>query len=364
MPGIAAFLSFLVTVLFMFALRPVAFSVRLVDVPGGRKRQGITVPVIGGIAMGIGLATGTTLVGTPPSWTPVLIGVALLIIVGAIDDRFDLPANVRLIAQSCAALLVVFASGIEITHLGEFLGYRLILDDWGVPFTILLVITLVNAFNLIDGLDGLAGGLALLGLTIMALLGLGAPLFPLATVAASVVAGYLLFNLPLGVNRVVRTFMGDAGSTALGLIIAAVGIDLTQGMHPVVSPSIGLWFVAVPVFDLFASIVRRLLNRRSPFKPDHGHLHHVLVDGGLSGRATLIVILGLAVLYSAIGLVGDMLAIDDAVMLLLWFAAGVAHYQMQRFPQTVIAPVAAFRRIFSPEFVEQLTTEDEPASET
>jgi UDP-GlcNAc:undecaprenyl-phosphate GlcNAc-1-phosphate transferase len=338
--AVAAFLSFVVTVLFMFALRPVALAFGLVDVPGGRKKHGDTVPVIGGIAMSIGLGAGTSLVPRPESWAPILLGVYLLVVVGTIDDRFDLPANVRLIAQSCAALLVVFASGIVVASVGDFSGYHAGLGLFAAPFTILFVVTLVNAFNLIDGLDGLAGGLALLSLIVMAFVSVTTPWFALVAVAASVVAGYLLFNLPLGANRPVRSFMGDAGSTSLGLIVATVGVYLSQGSTPVLSPVIGLWLVAVPVFDLFTTIVRRLLRKRSPFTPDHEHLHHVLVDNGLSRCYTLVVILGLGALFAAVGLVGAFVDLDDGIMLALWFAAGVLFYQIQRFPRVVVAAVS------------------------
>jgi UDP-GlcNAc:undecaprenyl-phosphate GlcNAc-1-phosphate transferase len=338
--AVAAFLSFVVTVLFMFALRPVAFAIGLVDVPGGRKRHGAAVPVIGGIAMSIGLGVGSALTARPMSWPPILIGAYLLVFVGTIDDRFDLPPNVRLIAQSCAALLVALASGIVVTSLGNFFGHQAGLGPLAVPFTIMFVVTLVNAFNLIDGLDGLAGGLAFLSLVVMALVSRGA----LGAVSASVVAGYLLFNLPLGVNSGVRAFMGDAGSTVLGLIVAAFGIYLTQGPTALVSPTTGLWFVAVPVFDLFATIVRRLLSKRSPFAPDHEHLHHVLADNGLSRRYTLVLMLGLAVVFSAVGLIGDMLAVDDGIMLALWLGAGVLYYQLLRFPKRVVAAAFWLRR--------------------
>ena len=331
--AVAAFISFVVTVLFMFALRPVAFAVGLVDVPGGRKRHGAAVPVIGGIAMSIGLGVGSALVARPMSWPPILIGVYLLVFVGTVDDRFDLPANVRLIAQSCAALLVALASGIVVTSLGDFFAYQAGLGPLAVPFTIMFVVTLVNAFNLIDGLDGLAGGLAFLSLVVMTLVSQGS----LGAVMVSVVAGYLLFNLPLGVNSAVRAFMGDAGSTMLGLLIAVFGIYVTQGPTPSVSPTIGLWFVAVPVFDLFATIVRRLLSNRSPFAPDHEHLHHVLADNGLSRRYTLVVMLGLAAVFAGVGLLGDMFSVDDGIMLPLWLATGVLYYQMLRFPRHVVA---------------------------
>jgi UDP-GlcNAc:undecaprenyl-phosphate/decaprenyl-phosphate GlcNAc-1-phosphate transferase len=361
---VAVFLTFVVTVLFMFVLRPLAFAVGLVDLPGGRKRHGVPVPVIGGIAMSIGLGFGTTLVSQPESWSPILLGVYLLAVVGTIDDRFDLPANVRLIAQSCAALLVIFASGVAVLELGEFFGYTLSLGGLTVPFTILFVLTLVNAFNLTDGIDGLGGGLALLSLLAMGALCLGTPAFALVTVAASVVAGYLLFNLPLGVNSAVRSFMGDAGSTALGLIIATMGIYLTQGEMRVVAPAVGLWLVAVPIFEFFTTIVRRLLSHRSPFTPDHEHLHHVLAEHGLSRRATLVLILGLAALCAAVGILGHISGVADSIMVALWLVAGTAYYQLLRYPRAAVAAALWLQRPDTVEFGRDLGSERGSTSKT
>src|SRR5262245_53694114 len=122
---VAVFVAFVVTVVFVFALRPLAIAVGLVDVPGGRKRHDVPVPIIGGIAMSIGLGFGTSLVDHPSFWDPTLLGVYLLVVVGTIDDRFDLPANVRLIAQTCAALLVALASDIQVHQLGAPLFFEL-----------------------------------------------------------------------------------------------------------------------------------------------------------------------------------------------------------------------------------------------
>lgn len=336
MTVVTAFLSFIVTVMCMLVFRPVAAAVGLVDVPGGRKRHDEPVPIIGGIGMSIGLGVGTTLVPHPEFWNPTLLGVYLLVIVGTVDDRFDLPPNVRLVAQSCAALLAVLASGTVVTSLGEPLFFRVGLGVFAVPFTVLFVITVINAFNLIDGIDGLSGGLALLALVSMTIIGIGTPVFDLVVIAVAVVAGYLVFNLPFEFNRSVRTFMGDAGSTALGLIIATTGVYLSQGATPRISPVIGLWLIAVPVFDLFATIVRRALEGRSPFAPDHEHLHHLLPQHGLSRRETLAWMLAVAFLFASVGVVGDMLGAPDGVLLLMWLGAGAFYYGMMRRPALVV----------------------------
>ena len=301
------------------------------------------VPLIGGIAMSIALGFGTTLVVHPEFWNPSILGIYLLVVVGTVDDRFDLPPNVRLIAQSCAAMLVVFASGITITSLGAPLFFNLPLGILSVPFTLLFIMTLINAFNLTDGIDGLAGGLALLSLVAMAIVGINTDVFGLIVLLIAVVLAFLIFNFPLRVVQPVRTFMGDAGSTFLGLAIASIGVWLSQGIEPRVAPVVGLWFVAVPVFDLFSTIIRRAAEGKSPFAPDHGHLHHVLVDSGLSRRATLAWMLILAGICVVIGVLGDRFDVPDGVMLIGWFVAGTVYYQMLRNPKVVVALIGGVR---------------------
>lgn len=341
MTVVGVFLAFIVTVVFLFALRPVAVAVGLVDVPGGRKRHGAAVPVIGGVAMSVGLGFGSSIVEHPEFWNPALLGIYLLVAIGVIDDRFDLPANVRLIAQTCASLLVVFAANIVVTHLGAPFFFELPLGMSAPIFTVLFILTLINAFNVIDGIDGLAGGLALLALGALAIIGTGSSVFGLTMLLAAVVAGFLLFNLPLGFNRSVRTFMGDAGSTFLGLAIASIGIALCQGPDARMSPTIGLWLIAVPCFDLFAAVVRRLMEGKSPFAPDHEHLHHVLMEQGLSSRATLVVMLSLATFFGSIGVAGNALAVPDGLMVVGWFVAFAFYYQLMRRAETVVTMIGS-----------------------
>jgi UDP-GlcNAc:undecaprenyl-phosphate GlcNAc-1-phosphate transferase len=337
MAVIAALLAFVVTILFMFALRPVATAVGLVDVPGGRKRHGAPIPLIGGIAMSVGLGIGASLTSHPDFWDPLILGIFLLVAVGTVDDRFELPASVRLIAQSCAALLLVFGAEIVVLDLGAPFFFELPLGAFAVPFTLLFFVTIINAFNVIDGMDGLAGGLSFLSLIALAIIGVETDVFVLAILLASVVAGFLLFNFPLGrINKPVRSFMGDAGSTFLGLSIAAIGIWLTQSEAAPLSPTIGLWLVAVPVFDLFSAVIRRVMEGHSPFAPDHEHLHHVLVASGLSNRATLVLMLSLATVFAFIGLVGVAVEVPDGIMVVAWFATLTLYYQTMRRPAYLI----------------------------
>lgn len=341
---VGALLAFFVTILFMFALRPVAAAAGLVDVPGGRKRHGAPVPVIGGVAMCIGLGFGSTLVSRSEFWNPTILAICLLVAVGVIDDRFDLPPNVRLIAQACASLIVVFGAGTRVENLGSPFFFNLPLGALGGIFSVLFIMTVINAFNVIDGIDGLAGGLALLSLVATAIIGAGTETFALSVLMSAVVTGYLLFNLPLGFNFSVRTFMGDAGSTFLGFGIAAIGIGLSQGTTPRMAPVIGLWLIAVPVFDLFSAVMRRMVEGKSPFSPDHEHLHHVLTVNGLPPRTTLVFMLTLAAVLGAIGVLGDLFEVNEGIMCSAWLGCGVLYYQMMRRPAFVVRAVSTCHR--------------------
>jgi UDP-GlcNAc:undecaprenyl-phosphate/decaprenyl-phosphate GlcNAc-1-phosphate transferase len=330
---VGAFLAFVVTVVFLFVLRPVAEEVGLVDVPGGVKRHDDDVPLIGGIAMAVGLGFGSSLIGAPEFWQPVLLAVYLLVAVGTVDDRHQLPPSVRLVAHSCAAMLVVLGAGVIVAHLGSPLFFQLPLGVFATVFSVLFIITLINAFNIIDGLDGLAGGLALVALLAGALITFGTDLFGLVMLLLAVVGGFLIFNLPIPVNRRVRVFMGDAGSTSLGLAIAAVGIAMSQAPEVAMAPVVGLWLIAVPVFDIFSAVVRRLAEGRSVFEPDHDHMHHVLIDQGMSRRAALVVMLGIAAVFALVGVIGHGVGTSDGALLLAWLSAGVLYYQVMRHPE-------------------------------
>jgi UDP-GlcNAc:undecaprenyl-phosphate/decaprenyl-phosphate GlcNAc-1-phosphate transferase len=344
MTVIGAFLALIVTIVFLFVLRPVAEEVGLVDVPGGVKRHDARVPLIGGIAMAVGLGFGSSLVGAPEFWQPVLLGVYLLVAVGTVDDRHQLPPRVRLIAQSCAAMLVVLGADLAVAHLGAPFFFELPLGAFATLFSVLFIVTVINAFNIVDGLDGLGGGLAFIALLGCALIGFGTDLFILVMLVLAVVAGFLVFNLPIPVNRRVRVFMGDAGSTSLGLAIAALGIALTQAPEARMAPVVGLWLIAVPVYDLFSAITRRLVEGRSVFEPDHDHMHHVLIEQGLSRRAAVAIMLGLAAALAGMGIAGHLANVPDGALLLGWFGAGVLYYRVMRRPDWLLGKRAGLAR--------------------
>jgi UDP-GlcNAc:undecaprenyl-phosphate/decaprenyl-phosphate GlcNAc-1-phosphate transferase len=331
----AALIAFLVTAVFILALRPFAFTIGLVDRPGGRKGHKGIVPVIGGIGMYFGLLATLPLLGESIlGQGPFLVAAGILVAVGALDDRFDIPPSVRLIAQATAALIVCLGSGLVAENLGNLLFFGDIhLGAFALPFTVLVIISVINAFNMMDGLDGLAGGIGLAGLaagTFAALAfghGAGASL---GFVAIAVVLSFLLFNFPMVRNRRVRTFMGDAGSTLLGFTVAWLGLKLAHGPAPAISPVTALWLAALPIFDLFISFGRRLAKGQSPLHPDSEHLHHILFRGGFSVRQVAIIMTTGAFVVAMTGILAHRAGVPDGVLLIALIVIGVVQAWMVR----------------------------------
>ena len=303
----AAVAAFLVCTTLLLVLRPVAVAVGLLDRPGGHKQHRGEIPVIGGIAIFLGAAIAAlTAEGLGQHGVMLLVTSAMLVGLGVVDDRFDLPASVRLMGHLTAAVLLVSGSGYKVTALGDLFGFGTVsLGLFAWPFTVIACIALVNAFNMLDGMDGLAGGVAVVAFAGMVALTSshgGAPAALLvATCMVGALSAFLLFNLPTSLNRRVRTFMGDAGSTLLGFVLAALSLGIVQPNHANINPVCILWLMPIPIFELFASTTRRLLQGKSPLAADNGHFHHRLMDAGFSVRAIFFTYFIFTLLSVAVG---------------------------------------------------------------
>jgi len=308
---LACVLAACITTVTIVILRRLAEPLGLVDRPNDRKHHVGDVPLIGGLAMVTGLLFSAVWYGRLHHFGEMLLGTsAALTVVGALDDRHDLRVRVRLAAQIAAILTVMVTTGVYIHTLGHIFGHELALGWLGMPLTVVAVIGLLNAFNMMDGIDGLAGGLTLVSIAAIALFTRAAPLHGLLVLIALLAAAvlpYLAANLGL-IGR--KIFMGDAGSMVVGYLLAWTLIRLSQKSGTHLSPVDVLWCVALPVLDTLAVMFRRLRERKSPFKPDRGHIHHILQRAGLGSRATLIVLIGLAAGMAFLGNLASSLGAD------------------------------------------------------
>lgn len=324
-------LPLLITILFMFALRPVARSVGLIDRPGGRKMHEGEVPVIGGLAMFLGLLLGG--IYNPDAiagYSYFLTALVILVVIGAVDDRYDLPPIVRFLAQICAALVMIAGADVGVGDLGHvFFGGVVELGWFSSLFTLVIVLTAINAFNMFDGSDGVAGTQSLIALVFMGLACVIAgtlQYLPVILCLSACLLGFLIFNWPSRRTQEVRAFMGDAGSTMLGFSLGWLCIELSQGPVRAFSPVVTLWVFALPIYDFFSSMLRRVVMGKSPFHGDSEHLHHVLRRLGLRSRQVAqLILLGASVL-AGIGVAGYQWGVPDGVLFAAWLLLGTVYF--------------------------------------
>ena len=326
----AAAACFFATLLAMAALRPVAVAVELVDKPGGRKTHRGEIPVVGGIAMFLGCVFGIGLLPANSFMsTALLSAAALVVLVGMLDDRFEASPVARLTAHLVAAVIVLLSSSdLAIVTLGRPFGSELVQFSalGGAAFTCVAIVGAINAFNMLDGMDGLAGTTAFTSLLALAWLSSmtgDAFVGSVSLVLCGAVAAFLIFNIPAKFNRRFRCFMGDAGSTLLGFLLACLCISASQGEGPKLSPTTALWIVAIPLFELLWTTIRRILKGHSPFRPDRAHFHHKLLDAGFGVRGAFFVLILIGAVFSLAGIAIHYFEIPDAISFALWMLSGL-----------------------------------------
>jgi UDP-GlcNAc:undecaprenyl-phosphate GlcNAc-1-phosphate transferase len=292
---------------------------------GGRKRHPVPVPAVGGVAVlvafGVALAVVPRLRLLSGEETlsdllvPLFLASLMVAGVGLVDDVRGLKPLTKLAGQGAAALLL-YAEGFRVEHLSNPFGGTIDLGVLSLPVTLLWLVGMSNAFNLIDGLDGLAAGLALVstaGLLAAAVLKGG---WDTAGVAAGL-AGALLGFLPYNFSPA-RVFLGDCGSLPVGFILAALAVEHSIEASAAVAVAVPLLALALPILDVVLALARRVARGRSVFEADHDHIHHRLVDRGLTPRRAVITLYGVAVLFTSLAL-----AIAAGPKLVVWAAGTV-----------------------------------------
>ena len=310
----------------IWAMQPFAHRLGLLDHPrGDRKNHAHATPVTGGPGMILAITLVFLLAPmpmTPAKWA-FLLGSGVLVVVGLLDDIYDLRWWWRILAQAVAALIMVYVGDVRVEQLGRAFGLDdLSLGALSAPFTVFATVGLINAINMIDGADGIAGTLVAAAMLMLGAAGWYAGNEGVVLTAAilfAAVAGFLAHNFPLPWRPKARVFMGNAGSAFLGYAIAWMAFRLTQNEAHPVSPVLALWLVSIPVMDCLVLIVRRLRERRSPFSADRNHIHHMMRDAGFSAPG-LIVVLAAFALGAGLAVAQAMrLNIPDPLLLGLFF---------------------------------------------
>jgi UDP-GlcNAc:undecaprenyl-phosphate GlcNAc-1-phosphate transferase len=307
--GIAFFFSLLLTPY----VRDVARKLNLVDRPDStRKLHSEPIPRIGGIAIGLSylLAFGFVLIApyrdvsfnihaVVPRAMIVLPAAGLIFGVGLLDDLIGLKPWQKLVGQIAAALFAFWA-GVRI----EFLQWHALSFWVSLPLTVFWLVSCANAFNLIDGLDGLAAGVGLFATITTLVAALTHGNLELALVTAPL-AGCLLGFLRYNFNPA-SVFLGDCGSLLIGFLLGCYGAMWSQKSATAVGLTAPMMALAIPLLDVTLSIVRRFLRNQPIFGADRGHIHHRLLDKGLTPRRAALFLYGICGLAAALSLLQDL----------------------------------------------------------
>ena len=317
---IAALLGFALTFGLIRFLAPRAERYGLIDRPDGRrKHHADKTPTVGGLAIMAGLALTSLLAGFgaqlhPAFWASFFI----IALTGAFDDRLDLGPYIKFAAQIAAALLMIYWGGLTLHSLGNLLSAEpLVLGRFAVPLTVFAVIGVVNAVNLCDGADGLAGGLvfvAVYWIAMMSAASANAGTLALTLGLLGCIAAFLAFNLRSPWRSRAAIFLGDAGSLSLGFVLAWLTVDATREGAQLFAPVTAIWLVAIPISDTIVCMSRRLAKGQSPFRADRTHLHHILIDLGMPVARAVALIHLLAFVLAGAGVAGWALRVPEHVM--------------------------------------------------
>jgi UDP-GlcNAc:undecaprenyl-phosphate GlcNAc-1-phosphate transferase len=276
----AFLISLVVTALLSPLARRVAWKWGLVDEPNARRINKVPMPTGGGLAI-FGGFLAASLVGDLPHLSVTVLAAVLILVIGILDDRYQLSAGAKFAGQ-LAAVLIYVLWGPRIEFISNPFGGMIYLGKLSIPLTMLWVLTLINIMNFIDGLDGLTTGIALIAAAALASLALLLGRYDAALMAIIVVGAALGF-LPYNFNPA-KLYLGDGGAMLLGFLLAAISTEGALKGAATISISVPILILAVPVTDLLCAVVRRMQNGVPFYQADRSHFHHRLLDLGFSQR--------------------------------------------------------------------------------
>ena len=297
-----ALLALLISLILVPFVAKLAIKIGAVDKPNERKVHTKIMPRMGGLAIYLSFFAVLFLSHEMTmQHIGLLTGGTVLVLVGIIDDKTDMPAKIKLLGQIFAACIVVVSGG-RVEFMTNFiLGGVFPLYIFSVPFTVLWIVAITNAVNLIDGLDGLAAGTSIIAAATMAISGYATGQTEMASMALILIGaslGFLKYNF-----HPAKIFMGDTGSMFLGYnlsVLAIMGFTKSFTVLSLVTPILVL---AIPILDTLFAIIRRKMNNKPIFKPDKNHLHHCLLNYGFSHRNTVLIIYAVSAVLALCGLI-------------------------------------------------------------
>ncbi len=308
-----------------FALTPLvkkfAHRVGAMDVPkDARRMHSVPIPRLGGLAIFLGFLLSVLIfVDLTPQIQSVLLGGVLIVVLGVIDDIHPLRAWIKLIVQIVAALIPV-CSGVVVRILSNPFFFTdnsyIQLGALAIPITVIWIVLITNAVNLIDGLDGLAAGVSVIASLSVIVVAMVLGDWITAVIMAALAGGCVGF-IPYNFNPA-KIFMGDTGATFLGYIMATVSVMGLFKSYAIISFVVPFLILGLPIFDTCFAFCRRLMRGKNPMAPDRSHVHHRLIDMGLNQKQAVAILYVVSVI---LGLSAVVLATSGALKAIIVLCA-------------------------------------------
>ena len=284
----------------------IAMEKNIVDNPDARKLQRVPVPILGGLSVVFGMLSGLmafSMSGDFSPMFPVFAAIIIMMIVGFMDDVVSLTPKVRFAAQIVLSLYLIYDTGCQLNNFHGLWGLELIPPAVSVPLTVFSCVGIINAINLIDGVDGYSSGYGIASSLVFGVMFHMRGNVCMTAFAAVVAASLVPFFLHNVFGRRTKMFIGDAGTLSLGIVFSAfvvmlLSLPAREGAFTDSSCLVPftLSVLCVPVFDTLRVMSARIIRGRSPFSPDKTHLHHLFIELGFSHIGTALSIIGLNLL--------------------------------------------------------------------
>lgn len=309
--------AFIITLILSLLITPViiklAHRLNFIDRPGERKINKKIIATAGGTAIYLAfmiplrffLPANQTIKG-------IMIGGTFMLILGLLDDKFEISALLKFLGQILGALILIYY-GVKVNFITNPFGGFIYLGIYTVPFTVFWIVSIINTINLIDGLDGLAAGVSIIAVLTLFAVALQenqivAPM--LAVLLAGSCFGFLKYNF-----NPAKIFMGDTGSMFIGYIIAAVSITGALKSAAAVTIFVPMLALAIPILDTTFAIVRRIFNDRPIGEADHGHIHHRLLAIGMNQKQAVVSVYVISAILGTIAFVINGIKFDHALII-------------------------------------------------
>lgn len=322
---IIVIVTFLASLILVPIVKKIAIHINAMDEPNERKIHKVPMPRLGGLAIFLAFLLGYMLYGEiSTQMLSILIGGFLLILVGIVDDINPVKARYKLIAQIIAATIVVLYGELYFTNV-TLLGFNIYFNEfWGSLTSIIFIVAITNAINLIDGLDGLAAGISSIYFLTIAIIAfilnrIGGLDVIISLIMLGSTLGFLFHNFPPA-----KIFMGDTGSLFLGFMISIIAL-LGYKVTTFTSLIVPIIILAIPIFDTVFAILRRLLKGQNIGVADKEHFHHQLLKMKYSPTKSILIIYAIDIAFAAVSIfyiLGDnqiAIAIYVVLMILLLF---------------------------------------------